>query len=245
MPPGVLRGEMYLAYVHSQTNSQTFTKLRSNRSSSLTASPDFWIYDPLKPPAAGNAPWGIEERIVFSLCPFPDEFADVDQIWCQSVHPFDRLPRLLNVWLSNPPPPKCPLGYCGLILFSLYLFPDESADGYQMWCQSVQPFDSLPSILNVWPPNPLEMPPGVLRGELYLAYVHSQTNPQTCTKYGANWSNRLTASPYFWIFDPLKRPKSPPPVYRGAFVWRISIPRWIRRHEPKLVLIGPAVWQLP
>ena len=162
MPPGVLRSELYLAYVHSQTNSQTWIKFGANRSSRLTDCSDFWMCDSLNPP------------------------------------------------------PKCPLGYCGRILFSLYLFPDESADGYQMWCQSVQPFDSLPSILNVWPPNPLEMPPGVLRGELYLAYVHSQTNPQTCTKYGANRSNRLTASPYFWIFDPLKRPKCPPLCVSGG-----------------------------
>ena len=110
---------MYLAYVHSQTNSQTCTKLRANRSSSLTDSQDFWIYDPLKSPAAGNAPWGIEERIVFSLCPFPDEFAYVDQIWCQSVQPFDRLPRLLNVWLSNPPPP--PNGIVGEF-YSAYVY---------------------------------------------------------------------------------------------------------------------------
>ena len=45
------------------------------------------------------------------------------------------------------------------------------------------------------PIKPPEMPPGVCRGELYLAYVHSQTNPQTCTKFGANRSSRLTASP--------------------------------------------------
>ena len=55
------------------------------------------------------------------------------------------------------------------------------------------------------------------RGELYLAYVHSQTNPQTCTKFGANRSSRLTASQYFWICDPLKPPEMPPCVLR--FNW--------------------------
>ena len=39
----------------------------------------------------------------------------------------------------------------------------------------------------MWPPKPpLRNAPGVLWGELYLAYVHSQTNPPTCTKFGAN-----------------------------------------------------------
>ena len=62
---------------------------------------------------------------------------------------------------------------------------------YQIWCQSVQLFDSFPRLEFV---NPLK-PPGVLRAELYLAYVHSQTNLQICTKFGANRSSRLTASP--------------------------------------------------
>ena len=52
------------------------------------------------------------------------------------------------------------------------------------------------------------------RGELYLAYVHSQTNPQMCTKFGANRSSRLTASQDFWICDPLKRPEMPTFVLR-------------------------------
>ena len=162
---------------------------------------------------------------------------------CQSVQPFDRLPRLLNVWLPNPPrnapwgivgefysayvysqtnPPKgtkcganrcsrltaypvfwmgdplthgnAPWGIEGRIVFSLCPFPDESADVYQIWCKSVQPFDSFPILLNIWPP---------------------------------------------------KTPQVPPLCIGGQFIWRISIPRLIRRHEPKLVLIGPAVWQIP
>ena len=38
----------------------------------------------------------IVGRIVFSLCPFPDESTDVYQIWWQSVQPFDSYPILLN-----------------------------------------------------------------------------------------------------------------------------------------------------
>ena len=98
----------------------------------------------------------------------------------------------------------------GRIVFSLCPFPDESTEVYQIWCQSVQPFDSLPRLFNLWPPNPPPRhAPWVLRGDLYLAYAHSQMNPQTRTKVGANRSSRLTASHDIWLFDPLKTPKCP------------------------------------
>ena len=73
-------------------------------------------------------------------------------------------------------------------LFGVYPFPDESAHVCQIWCRSVQPFDSFDILLNLWPPNTPKMPTEILRGELYLAYVHSQTTLQTCTKFGANRS---------------------------------------------------------
>ena len=103
-PPGVLRGELYLAYVDSQTNPQICTKFGANRSSRLTASPNIWICDPLNPPPP-RMPLRYCGRIVFGLCPFPDESADVYQIWSQSVQPFDSFPRLLNLWPPTPPPP--------------------------------------------------------------------------------------------------------------------------------------------
>ena len=154
-----------------------------------------------------KTPWGIEGRIVFSLCPFPDESADFYQIWCQSVQPFDSFPKHLNLW--PPKNPKCPWDIVGLIVFSLCQFPDESADMYQIWCQSVQAFDSFPRLLNLWPLPPPPMPPGVLTGDLDLAYAHSQTNPQIFTNFGANRSSRLTASPNIWICDPLKTRNAP------------------------------------
>ena len=147
--PVLLWGELYLAYVHSQTNPPTCTKVGANRSSRLTASPDFWMFDPLRPPSA-------------SLC-LEGQF----------------------VW---------------------YPFPDEYAHVCQIWWQSVQPFDSFNRLLNLWPHKTTKMPPRILRGKLYLAYVHSQTNPQTCTKFGANQSSCLTAFPDFWICDPPKNP---------------------------------------
>ena len=35
------------------------------------------------------------DLIMFSLCPFPDEYAHVCQIWCQLVHPFGSYSRFL------------------------------------------------------------------------------------------------------------------------------------------------------
>ena len=140
MPPVLLRGELYLAMSIPRRIRRHVPKVGANRSSSLTASTDIWICDPLNPP------------------------------------------------------PKCPLGYCGATCI--------------------------------------------------LAYVHSHMNPQTWTKVGANRSSRLTASPDFWMFDPLN-PQVPPLCLEGQFVWRISIPRWICTCVPNLLSIGPAVWQLP
>ena len=211
-------------------------------------------------PPKNNTPGGIVGRLIFSLCPFPDESADVDQSWCQSVQPFDSFSRLLNVWPPKTPkfplvswraiclayihsqmnlhmcakfganrsrrltastyfwncdplkPPKCPWGIDGRIVFSLCRFPDESADLYQIWCQSVQPFDSLPKHLNFWPHKTPRNARGVLWGELYLAYVFiCQTNPPTCTKYGANRCSRLTASPTFLNLCVTTYPPPPPP----------------------------------
>ena len=95
--PLVSRMAICLAYIHSQMNLHMCATFGANRSSRLTASQDFWICDTLTPPP--QAPWGIEWRLVFSLCPFPDESADVKKCRCQS----DSFPRLLNCW-----PPKTP-----------------------------------------------------------------------------------------------------------------------------------------
>ena len=100
-----------------------------------------------------NAALGYRVANCLILCPFPDEFTDAYQIWCQSVQPFDSFPRLLNVWPPNPPRHAL-LGIDGWLLFSLCEFPDESADVNQSWCHSVQPFESFPWLLNVWPPTP-------------------------------------------------------------------------------------------
>ena len=73
--------------------------------------------------------------------------------------------------------------------------------------QSIQPFDhNFPVFWIVDPIKPPTMPPWGIVGLIVWAYVHSQMNPQTCTKFGANRSSRLTASQYFWMWPP-----NPPP----------------------------------
>ena len=115
-------------------------------------------------------------------------------------------PRILNCRSHKTTQNVAPV-YRGRIVFSLCPFPDESIDLYEIWCQSVQPFNSFPRLLNLWPPNPPPpCPHGVLRDDLYL---YSQMNPPTWTKVGANRSSRLTASRDFWMFDPLKPAKCP------------------------------------
>ena len=100
--PLVSLGAICLAYIHSQMNLHMCTKFGAIRISRLTSSPDFWICDPLTLPSPN-----VEGRIVFSLCPFPDESANVYQIWCQSVQPFDILP---DFWICDPlKPPEMPL----------------------------------------------------------------------------------------------------------------------------------------
>ncbi len=101
--------------------------------------------------------------------------------------------------------------------------------------------------------TPLE-PPGVLRSDLYLAYVYSQTNTQICTKFGANRSSRLTTFPNIWICDPLTPPNVEgrivfSPVFclgrfqragrPAAFWWR---PAFSRSWNDALPFFGDAQW---
>ena len=129
---------------------------------------------PYNPP---KCPWRTVGRIVFSLCPFPQESADVYQIWCQSVQPFDSFPRLLNLWSPTPPPEISPwvLGG-GRLVFSLCPFPDESTDVNQSWCQS----DSFPRLLNCWPPKTRQVPPFVSRGNLFGIYSFPHEFAHVC-----------------------------------------------------------------
>ena len=111
-----------------------------------------------------------------------------------------------------------PLVSHGANLFNLCPFPDSPA----LYVQNVFPIGPAvwPHFPGFWIVDPLNPPPpqcrsGVSWGELFLAYVHSQMNPETCTKFGANRCSRLTASPDIWICDPLKKNQNAPWVLWG------------------------------
>ena len=79
----------------------------------------------------------------------------------------------------------------GANLFNLCPFPDSPALYY--YVQNVFPIG--PAVWlhfpGFWIVDPLTPPPpqcrrGVSWGELFLAYVHLQMNPQMCTEFGAN-----------------------------------------------------------
>ena len=64
--------------------------------------------------------------------------------------------------------------------------------------------------MNLWPSKTPQNAPWDIEGRIVFSLdVHSQTNPQPCTKFGANQSSPLTASPTIWICDPLKPPEMP------------------------------------
>ena len=88
---GVFVPALVLAYVHSQMNPQTWTKVGANRSSRLTASPDLNFY-PLTPPP--QCPPCVSRGNLFGVYPFPDKSAHLCQIWCQSVQPFGSFSRI-------------------------------------------------------------------------------------------------------------------------------------------------------
>ena len=58
------------------------------------------------------------------------------------------------------------------------------------------------------------MPHWGVGGEFFLAYVHSQMNPPTWTKYGDNLSSRLTVFPDLKLW-PHETTEMLPEVLRG------------------------------
>ena len=109
-----------------------------------------------------------------------------------------RLTASTYFWICDPlKPPKWPLGYWWANCISPMSFPRR----IRRCVPNLVPIGpAVWQLPDFWICDPLK-PPGVLRGELHLAYVDSQTNPQICTKFGANRSSRLTASPkhlYWW-----------------------------------------------
>ena len=142
MLPWCFMGPICSTRVHSEIHLHYMCKIYSQSVQLFDHISQFLNCWPPKNPKM--PPWGTVGRIVFSLCPFPDESADVNKSWCQSVQPFDSFPILLNVW--PPKTPKCPPCVSRGNLFGVYPFPDEYAHVCQIWCQSGQPFDSFSGI---------------------------------------------------------------------------------------------------
>ena len=147
-------------------NPQTWTKVGVNRYSRFTASPDFWMFDPLKPP---KCPLVSRRAICLAYI-----HSQMNMHMCAKfgANRSSRLTTSTYFWICDPL-------------------------------------------------NPRENPPGLLTADLYLAYVHSQMNPQTSTKVGANRSSRMTASQDLNCWPP-KTPKCPLCI-EGQFVWRIFL----------------------
>ena len=148
---------------------------------------------------------------LFNLCPFQDSPA----LYVQNVFPigpavWTHFPCFWIVDPPNPPPPMTPWGVVGE-LFLAYVHSQMNPQTCSwIWCQSVFPFSSFPILKCVTPnpPPPRNAPCGI-EGRIVYSYVHSLTNPQICTKVGANRCSRLTASLDFWMCDPLSPPNDP------------------------------------
>ena len=185
--PCGIEGWIAFSYVYSKTNPQTCTKWGANRSSRLAASLDFWMFDPLKPTKSPIVSLGanclayIHSQMNMHMC---TKFG---------ANRSSRFTSSPDFWICDPYPP--PPNVEGQIVFSLCPFTDESADVYQIWCKSVQPFDSLPRRFDLWPPKTPEMPLCVSWGSICLAYIHSQINLHMWAKFGVNRSSRLVAFP--------------------------------------------------
>ena len=122
MAPGVLWGDLYLAYESADVNHSWCQSVQSFDTFSRLL--NVWPPKPQVPPC-------VSKGNLFGVYSFPDESAHVCQMWCQFVQPFDSFNILLNLW---PPktPQYAPCDIEGRIVFSLCPFPNESADLYQM-----------------------------------------------------------------------------------------------------------------
>ena len=154
MPPGVLWGDSCLAYAHSQMNPQTWTKVQP-----FDSLP--WLLNVWPPKTPENAPLCLVGQFVWCI--------SIPRWICTCVPNLvpigpavSHLPLAFACVTPNPPSPNVE----GQMVFSLRPFPDV----YQIWCQSVQPFDSLPRLFDLWPPKKPEMPLCVLRFNLFGIY---------------------------------------------------------------------------
>ena len=126
-----IEGLLWLAYFHFLMNLYTCAKFGPDRSRGLEAFPDLLIDDPLTPMPL------VYKGLMFSSCPFPDEYAYVSQICSRSVQLFGFFATFWNVW--PPDPLQMPLGAlwvnCLAYVHSMvnmytcakFLYPDRSS----------------------------------------------------------------------------------------------------------------------
>ena len=138
------------------------------------------------PPASPEMPpWGIEGRLVFSLCLLPDESADVHQSWCQS----DSFPRRLKCW--PPKTPQVPPCVSRGNLFGVYPFPSESAHVCQIWSQPAQPLGSFSRIC-------AKVSSAFRRCTLWLAHKHAKKQHLYFKNYNSDPNMQTTMSLTFF-----------------------------------------------
>ena len=137
-----------------------------------------------------------------------------------------------------------PWGIEGPLVFGVCPFPDESANMYQMCANrssrmvpflDFRIFDRLRS---------MTCSHRVSRGQLFLACVHSQMNPPTCTKCGVNHSSRVVHFLGFRMFDCLRPQKCTHGVSMGHLFLAYVHSQMNLATCTKCGAIGPAVWYL-
>ena len=120
------------------------------------------------------------------------------KMYSQLVQPFDHISQAFELLIPNPPPPpQCRRGVSWGELFLAYVYSQMNPHTWTEFGanRSIR-LAAFPDLNNGDPLKPPEMPPCGIEGRIVFSYVHSQTNPQTCTKFGANRSSRLRAFPY-------------------------------------------------
>ena len=104
------------------------TNFISNRSNRLTTF--FNVLSCWPPKTPRNAP-GVLRGELYLAYSIPRRIRRRVPNWLPIGQAVWQLPKTFEYVTPYPPPPKCPWGIVGRIVFSLCLFPDESADGYQ------------------------------------------------------------------------------------------------------------------
>ena len=144
------------------------------------------------------------------------------KMYSQLVQPFDHISQAFE-FLSPKTSPKCRRGVSWGELFLAYVHSQMNPQtGTEFGANRSIRLAAFPDFKfvtpNPPPPPPPRNAPCGIKGRIVFSYVHSQTNPQPCTKFGANRSSSLKASPDIWFCDPLNHPKCPLGYYGATSI---------------------------